>query len=48
LEIGPGGRGLYRQARLLGVLLLVQVVAMAALGVWLFAIIDRSTVVNLF
>jgi hypothetical protein len=38
---------LYRQARLLGVLLLVQVVAMVALGVWLFAIIDWSTVVNL-
>jgi MFS family permease len=47
LEIGPGGRGLYRQARLLGVLLLVQVVAMAALGVWLFAIIDWSKVVDL-
>jgi len=38
---------LYRQARLLGVLLLLQVVAMVGLGVWLFASIDWSTVVNL-
>ena len=32
---------------MLGVLLLVQVVAMVALGVWLFAIIDWSMVVDL-
>jgi len=38
---------LYRQARLLGVLLLLQVVAMVGIGVWLFAMIDWSTVVNL-
>ena len=38
---------MYRQARLLGVLLLLQVVAMVGLGVWLFASIDWSTVVNL-
>jgi hypothetical protein len=47
LEIEPGGRALYRQARLLGVLLLLQVVAMVGLGVWLFATIDWDTVVNL-
>jgi MFS family permease len=38
---------LYRQARLLGLLLLLQVVAMVGLGVWLYAIIDWSMVVNL-
>jgi MFS family permease len=38
---------LYRQARLLGVLLILQVVAMVGLGVWLFASIDWDTVVNL-
>ena len=47
LEIDPGGWALYRQARLLGVLLLLQVVAMVGLGVWLFATIDWDTVVNL-
>jgi len=38
---------LYRQARLLGVLLLLQVVAIVGIGVLLFASIDWSTVVNL-
>jgi p-aminobenzoyl-glutamate transporter AbgT len=38
---------LYRQARLLGVLLLLQVIAMVALGAWLFANIDWSTITNL-
>ncbi len=38
---------MYRQARLLGVLLLLQVVAMVGLGVWLFASIDWDTIVNL-
>ena len=38
---------MYRQARLLGVLLLVQVVAMVGFGVWLFASIDWETVINL-
>jgi len=38
---------LYRQARLLGVLLLLQVVAMVGIGVWLFASIDWDTIVNL-
>jgi hypothetical protein len=38
---------LYRQARLLGVLLLLQVIVMVALGVWLFFTIDWSTMVNL-
>jgi MFS family permease len=38
---------LYRQARLLGVLLILQVVAMVGLGVWLYALIDWDTVVNL-
>jgi MFS family permease len=38
---------LYRQARLLGMLLLLQVVAMVALGAWLYASIDWSMIVNL-
>lgn len=38
---------MYRQARLLGVLLLLQVVAMVGLGVWLFASIDWDAIVNL-
>jgi hypothetical protein len=38
---------LYRQARLLGVLLLLQVVAMVGIGFWLFSIIDWDTIVNL-
>jgi hypothetical protein len=38
---------LYRQARLLGVLLLLQVVAMVGIGVWLFASIDWDAIVNL-
>jgi hypothetical protein len=38
---------LYRQARLLGLLLLLQVVGMVAIGAWLFASIDWDTVVNL-
>ena len=37
---------MYRQARLLGVLLLLQVIAMVALGAWLFASIDWSTIIN--
>src|SRR5918993_3611359 len=46
-EIGPGGRVLYRQARLLGMLLLLQVIAMVAFGGWLYARIDWSMIVNL-
>jgi hypothetical protein len=38
---------LYRPARLLGVLLLLQVVAMVGIGVWLYASVDWSAVVNL-
>ena len=38
---------MYRQARLLGVLLLLQVIAMVGLGAWLFASIDWDTIVNL-
>ncbi|CAN5682796.1 MAG: hypothetical protein ACR2FR_05375 [Rubrobacter sp.] len=38
---------MYRQARLLGVLLLLQVVAIVGIGVWLFASIDWDTIVNL-
>ncbi len=38
---------MYRQARLLGVLLLLQVAAMVGLGVWLYAIIDWDAVINL-
>jgi MFS family permease len=38
---------LYRQARLLGMLLLLQVIAMVALGAWLYADIDWSMIVNL-
>jgi hypothetical protein len=38
---------LYRQARLLGMLLLLQVVAMVGIGAWLFASIDWDTIVNL-
>jgi hypothetical protein len=38
---------LYRQARVLGLLLLLQVVALVSIGVWLFASIDWSTVANL-
>ena len=38
---------MYRQARLLGLLLILQVVAMVGIGVWLYASIDWSTVVNL-
>ena len=37
---------MYRQARLLGVLLLLQVIAMVALGAWLYASIDWSTITN--
>ena len=37
---------MYRQARLLGVLLLLQVIAMVALGAWLFASIDWSMITN--
>ena len=38
---------LYRQARLLGMLLLLQVIAMVVLGAWLYTGIDWSTIVNL-
>jgi hypothetical protein len=38
---------LYRQARLLGVLLLLQVAAMVGIGVWLLASIDWDAIVNL-
>ena len=38
---------MYRQARLLGVLLILQVIAMVGIGVWLYAVIDWDTVVNL-
>ena len=38
---------MYRQARLLGLLLILQVVAMVGLGVWLYASIDWDSVVNL-
>jgi hypothetical protein len=38
---------LYRQARLLGMLLILQVIAMVALGAWLFSTIDWSAIVNL-
>ena len=38
---------MYRQARLLGVLLLLQVIAMVALGGWLFSTIDWSLIVSL-
>ena len=47
MESEPGGRALYRQARLLGVLLILQVVAMVGLGVWLYASVDWDTIVNL-
>jgi hypothetical protein len=38
---------LYRPARLLGVLLLLQVVVMVGIGAWLYASVDWSAVVNL-
>jgi hypothetical protein len=38
---------LYRQARVLGLLLILQVVAMVGLGVWLYASIDWDSIVNL-
>jgi cytochrome bd-type quinol oxidase subunit 2 len=38
---------LYRQARLLGVLLILQVVVMVGIGVWLFSTIDWDRVVHL-
>jgi hypothetical protein len=38
---------LYRQARLLGVLLLLQVVAMVGLGVWLFSRFDWNRALNI-
>jgi hypothetical protein len=38
---------LYRQARVLGLLLILQVVAMVGIGVLLFVSVDWSTVVNL-
>ena len=38
---------MYRQARVLGLLLILQVVAMVGLGVWLYASIDWDSIVNL-
>ena len=38
---------MYRQTRLLGLLLLLQVVAMVGVGVWLYTIIDWSVITNL-
>ncbi|HEU4847615.1 MAG TPA: hypothetical protein VFT03_05410, partial [Rubrobacteraceae bacterium] len=38
---------MYRQTRVLGVLLILQVGAMVGIGVWLFASIDWDTIVNL-
>ena len=37
---------MYRQTRLLGLLLLLQVVAMVGIGVWLYTSIDWSMVTN--
>jgi MFS family permease len=37
---------LYRQARVLGVLLLLQVIVMVGIGIWLFASIDWDRVVD--
>jgi hypothetical protein len=47
LETEPGGWALYRQARLLGVLLILLVAAMVGIAVWLFYTVDWSMVVNL-
>jgi len=38
---------LYRQARLLGVLLILQVVAMVGIGVWLFSRFDWNRALNI-
>jgi hypothetical protein len=38
---------LYKQTRLLGLLLLLQVVAMVGIGVWLYVIIDWSVITDL-
>ena len=38
---------MYRQTRVLGVLLILQVGAMVGIGVWLFASVDWDTIVNL-
>ena len=47
LIIEPGGRALYRQTRLLGALLILQVVAIMGIGVWLFSIVDWDRVIEL-
>jgi hypothetical protein len=41
------GQALYRQARLLGVLLLLQVIAMVGIGVWLFSRFDWNRALNI-
>ena len=38
---------MYRQTRVLGVLLILQLGAMVGIGIWLFASIDWDTIVNL-
>ena len=38
---------MYRQARLLGVLLILQVVAMVGIGIWLFSTIDWDRVIDI-
>ena len=38
---------MYRQARLLGVLLLLQVIAMVGIGVWLFSRFDWNRALNI-
>ena len=41
-----GGLALYRQARLLGVLLILQFVAMVSIGAWLFSSIEWNQVLE--
>src|SRR5215210_1049346 len=40
LVVEHGGRALYRQARLLGVLLILQFIAIVGIGAWLFTRVD--------
>ena len=47
LENESGGRALYRQARLLGLLLLLQAVGMVGLGAWLFSRFDWNRALNI-
>ena len=42
-----GGLALYRQARLLGVLLILQFVAMVGIGVWLFSGVEWNQVLEI-